>query len=326
MAMNVLYFGTNHPKSIKPLYALDGKHRIVGVVEWSPKERTSKKVLRQIYHYGKGLLGEDKTLKHFAKKKKIPHINTHSCPIDSIEFEEKIKELQPDLICVSYFGDRIPGKILDIPKYGGINAHGSYLPDYRGAIPWFWQYYNMEKEGGVTVHRLAEKEDQGEILVQEKFPIELGLTEDRLLERITEYSTKLMVETVEKIERTGRIGQHGGKIDPKDPQKLFKGRCIKRGEKFIDWETWDVERIYHFLRGTAAMELDPPYSGGLWEVQNYQKTKTASEKGTSGETAPKPGELRKTTKGYQLFCKNGEISLKSRFSIKVLLTKVITKR
>jgi len=326
MALNILYFGTNHSKSIKPLYALAQEHQIVGVVEWSPKEDTVKKILRQIYHYGKGLRREVKTLRSFAKNRKIPHINTHSCPITSGEFEEKIKNLQPDLICVSNFGERIPLNIIEIPKHGGINAHGSYLPNYRGAIPWFWQYYNMEKEGGVTIHRLSEKEDQGEILLQEKFPIELGLQEEQLLQRITKYTTKLLMETVEEIEQTGRIGANEGKIIPKEPENLFKGRCIQRGEKFIDWNTWEVERVYHFLRGTDAMELDPPFLGGIWEVQDYRKRKTPSEKTTSDARRPQAGDIRKTKVGYRLFCKNGEVLLQPQFTFKALITGMLAKR
>ncbi len=326
MALNILYFGTNHPKSMKPLYALDQEHQIVGVVEWSPKESAPKRVLRQIYHYGKGLRGEVKTLRSFAKKRKIPHINNHSCPINSIEFEEKIKTLQPDLICVSYFGDRIPLSIIEIPKYGGINAHGSYLPNYRGAIPWFWQFYNMEKEGGVTIHRLTEEEDQGEILLQEKFPIELGLTEDRLLQRITEHTTKLMVETVRGIEKTGKVGYENQKMKQEAPKNLFKGHCIQRGEKFIHWDNWDVKRVYHFLRGTNAMELEPPYPGGVWEVQDFKKKESICKKEAYRENQPQPGELKKTKEGYRLLCKNGEVLLKYQFSFKALIMAVIAKK
>jgi len=316
MALNILYFGTNHSKSIKPLYALAQEHQIVGVVEWSPKEDTVKKILRQIYHYGKGLRREVKTLRSFAKNRKIPHINTHSCPITSGEFEEKIKNLQPDLICVSNFGERIPLNIIEIPKHGGINAHGSYLPNYRGAIPWFWQYYNMEKEGGVTIHRLSEKEDQGEILLQEKFPIELGLQEEQLLQRITKYTTKLLMETVEEIEQTGGIGSNEGKIIPKEPENLFKGRCIQRGEKFIDWNTWEVERVYHFLRGTDAMELDPPFweAFGKYRITGKQKNRRKKQHRMLDDHNPVIYEKQKRGIGCfaktEKFCCNPNLHLK----------------
>ncbi|NBG87764.1 methionyl-tRNA formyltransferase [Isachenkonia alkalipeptolytica] len=343
--MKILYFGTNHAKSIKPLMELDREHQIVGVLEWSPKGSASKEFLRQIYHYGKNFRGGIKTLRSFAKRKNIPHINTQSCPMDTGEFQEKAKELQPELICVSYFGDRIPLNILEIPKYGGINAHGSYLPNYRGAIPWFWQYYHMEKEGGVTIHRLTEREDEGEILLQEKFPIELGLKEEALLHRITELATKLMTKTVREIEQAGKIqGKSKGKQPEEKPTKqshhgkgqrkkheetsrnLFKGRCIQRGEKFIDWENWDVKRVYHFLRGTGAMELNPPYLGGFWEVVDYRELKGPSENTPLMAKGLQPGDIEKSKEGYRLICKNGEVRLKSRWSMKDLIRQLLTAR
>ncbi len=313
MALKILYFGTNHPKSIKPLQALDQDQQIVGVVEWSPKKSAPKKVLRQIYHYGKGLRGEEKTLGSFAKKRNILHIDTNVCPVNSKVFEERVKSLQPDLICVSYFGDRIPTSVMKASKLGGINAHGSYLPNYRGAIPWFWQYYHMEEEGGVTIHRLTDKQDEGEILVQEKFPIELGLTEERLLQKITDLTVKLMREAVADIEKTGRVGRGKMTDSEEAPDHLIRGRCIQRKERFIDWETWNVDRVYHFLRGTGAMELNAPYPGGIWNVLGFQRC----------DPEGKPGEIEKRTEGHRLYCKNGIVLLKSRFSMKALVKGLI---
>ena len=66
------------------------------------------------------------------------------------EFINEIKSLNPDIICVVAYGKILPKEILEIPKYGCINVHGSLLPKYRGAAPIQWAVLNGDKETGVT--------------------------------------------------------------------------------------------------------------------------------------------------------------------------------
>lgn len=85
------------------------------------------------------------------------------------EFVEKLKAINPDVICVVAYGKIIPKEILEIPKYGCINVHGSLLPKYRGAAPIQWAVLNGDKETGVTTMFMDEGMDTGDMILKKKF-------------------------------------------------------------------------------------------------------------------------------------------------------------
>ena len=93
--------------------------------------------------------------------------------INSDESAALLKSLAPDVI-VS-MGDRImKPHTLAIPRLGVLNGHSSLLPGYRGTGAEFWQLLHREKETGVTIHWMAQRVDEGDILVQERWPIHAG--------------------------------------------------------------------------------------------------------------------------------------------------------
>lgn len=87
----------------------------------------------------------------------------------SCELESWVKSLSPDLIVVYSMSQLLKENIYSIPRFGTINLHPSYLPEYRGPNPIFWMYYNMEKQGGVTVHYIDQGEDTGNIILQKRY-------------------------------------------------------------------------------------------------------------------------------------------------------------
>ena len=82
-----------------------------------------------------------------------------------------LEELAPDVIVVAAFGQIIPKAILDLPKYGCLNIHASLLPKYRGAAPIQWAIIDGEKETGVTIMRMDEGLDTGDMLTKCIVPI-----------------------------------------------------------------------------------------------------------------------------------------------------------
>lgn len=83
------------------------------------------------------------------------------------EFLQKMEQLAPDLIVVAAFGQLLPKRLLDIPKYGCINVHASLLPKYRGASPIQWAILNGERVTGVTIMYMAEGLDTGDMITKE---------------------------------------------------------------------------------------------------------------------------------------------------------------
>ena len=86
-------------------------------------------------------------------------------------FQEQLQAVRPDAIVVVAFGQIIPRSILELPKYGCINVHASLLPKYRGAAPIQWAVIDGEEVSGVTVMRMDEGVDTGDMLAKRVVPL-----------------------------------------------------------------------------------------------------------------------------------------------------------
>ena len=93
---------------------------------------------------------------------------------------EKLKEMNPDFIVVVAFGQILTQEVLDIPKYGCINLHGSILPMYRGAAPINWAIINGEKKSGNTTMLMDAGVDTGDMLLKDEVEISESMTAGEL--------------------------------------------------------------------------------------------------------------------------------------------------
>jgi len=116
--------------------------------------------------------------------------------INNPSFLDGLEKHQPDVIVSISAPQVFRERLLNIPKYGCINMHGSFLPNYRGLLPSFWQLYYNEEEAGVTVHRMASKIDNGNILKQKYFPIRKGETMYSLIMRSKMIGVRLLLKTM----------------------------------------------------------------------------------------------------------------------------------
>src|SRR5215467_10241603 len=100
------------------------------------------------------------------------------------EFRERLFELRPDAIIVVGYGRIIPQWMIDLPRYGNLNLHGSLLPKYRGAAPIQWAIAEGETVTGVTTMRIDAGLDTGDVLLQRETPIEHDDTAETLAPRL----------------------------------------------------------------------------------------------------------------------------------------------
>ena len=112
------------------------------------------------------------------------------------ELREQLAAIAPDAIIVVAYGRLIPRWMLDLPRYGNINLHGSLLPKYRGAAPIQWAVANGDRVTGVTTMLLAEGMDTGDMLLQQELPIGSADTAEDIFPRLAELGGPLMVETL----------------------------------------------------------------------------------------------------------------------------------
>ena len=153
--MNIVFMGTPDfaRESLKALVENGHNIKLVITNPDRPKGRGMKMIPSEVKAYAieKGLAVEQPT-----KIRK------------NEEIIEKIKDLNPDLICVVAYGKIIPKEILEIPKYGCVNVHGSLLPKYRGAAPIQWAVLNGDRETGITTMFMDEGMDTGDIYCKKK--------------------------------------------------------------------------------------------------------------------------------------------------------------
>jgi methionyl-tRNA formyltransferase len=120
------------------------------------------------------------------------------------ELRSRLEAIRPDAIIVVAYGRLIPRWMLDLPRHGNLNLHGSLLPKYRGAAPIQWAVANGETATGVTTMRLDEGMDTGDMLMRRELPIGPADTAEDLFPRLAALGAPVMVETLAGLE-TGSI-------------------------------------------------------------------------------------------------------------------------
>jgi len=118
---------------------------------------------------------------------------------NNAELRAQLEQIQPDAIIVVAYGRIIPRWMLDLPRFGNLNLHGSLLPKYRGAAPIQWAVANGEPSTGVTTMRLDEGLDTGDILMQREMAIAPDQTATDLFPLLAEMGAALMVETLDGL-------------------------------------------------------------------------------------------------------------------------------
>lgn len=112
---------------------------------------------------------------------------------------EVVREANPDMIIVAAFGQILPKSVLDIPQYGCINVHASLLPKYRGAAPIQWSILDGESETGITIMKMDEGLDTGDILLQQVVPIAPDETGGSLHDKLAEAGAEALIRAIPGI-------------------------------------------------------------------------------------------------------------------------------
>lgn len=170
------------------------------------------------------------------------------------EFVNELKNLKPDFLCVVAYGKILPKEILDIPKYGAINVHGSLLPKYRGSAPIQWAVLNGDKTTGVTTMFMDEGMDTGDIILKKEIEIKEDETTGEVWERLSKIGAQILLETIEKIDNIKdkehkTIEEIKNNIGAKRQGKDFTiAPMLEKEMAKIDWNKTSKE-INNLIRG-----------------------------------------------------------------------------
>jgi methionyl-tRNA formyltransferase len=161
---------------------------------------------------------------------------------NNAEFRTRLEAIRPDAILVVAYGRIIPEWMLELPRFGNINLHGSLLPKYRGAAPIQWAVANGETVTGVTTMRLDAGLDTGDMLLAQVCPIGQEETAVDVYECLAPLGAKLMVKTLHHLEE-GRIFP-----EAQDHSRATLAPILTREDGWMDFSR-DAQQIYDRWRG-----------------------------------------------------------------------------
>lgn len=207
---------------------------------------------------GRGMKLKASSVKEYAIEKEIPVYQPKKLR-NNEEVLETLKELNPDIIAVVAYGKILPKEIIDLPKYGCINVHGSLLPKYRGPAPMQWAIINGDKVTGITTMFMDVGMDTGDMLLKEELVIEDNYNLEDVHDKLASIGSRLLVETIDKVVdgTIERIVQ---------PEEGTYAPMITRETTKIDF-TKNAKDIYNFVRGLS------PFPGTYMEMENGNKFK-----------------------------------------------------
>ena len=209
---------------------------------------------------------------------------------------QQLRELKPDLLVVVAYGKILPQAVLDIPKYGAINMHGSILPQLRGSAPVQRSILNHCDEAGVTAMYLSAGMDEGDIIEIRKTAIQPLETSEELMARLAQLAAPLCADTVRSIEAgmAPRI--------PQDNARATYAPMLSKEESPIDWNQ-PARFIVDHVRGLVPWPVATAELGGT-EFKIY-RVEYADQK-----TEKAPGSLvALTKKGLLVACQDGNTVL-----------------
>ena len=276
--MNIVFMGTPDfaQKSLRKI--VEAGHNILAVVTNpdKPKGRGGKLAFSEVKEYA---LTQGLEIYQPLKVRK------------NEEFINKIKELKPDVIVVVAYGKILPKELLDIPKFGSINVHGSLLPKLRGAAPIQWSVLNGDKITGITTMFMDEGMDTGDMILQET--LEIGENENvgEVWDRMGDLGADLLEKTISNLEQVKTKLPNPKDLD--EVKKLMGARkqegeytlapMLDKEMSKIDWNKTSQE-IHNLVRGLNPIMGTYTFFGEkkikIWKTELIKED---SRKGKPGE-------------------------------------------
>lgn len=231
-------------------------------------------------------------------------------PLNIREEYGYILDKKPDIIITAAYGQIIPSEMLDYPKYGAINVHGSLLPKLRGGAPIHHAIINGDKEAGVTIMYMDKKMDAGDMIAKRSTPIEEDTILDDLYNKISLLGRDLLLETLPSI-----IAGTNDRIKQNEDEVTFGFNITKEEEK-IDFNN-TCDSIHNRIRGLSSVP-------GAYAMINGKRMKIYLSLKTNDLSKREPGVIEDitsngilvNTKDYRILLKDIKLEGKKRCLVK----------
>ncbi|HSD12467.1 MAG TPA: methionyl-tRNA formyltransferase [Patescibacteria group bacterium] len=228
--LRIVYFGTS-PFAVPPLKALfgaKGRAEVVAVVT-KPDKPVGRK-------------GELQSSPVAKAAREAGAMLLMPASLKTEDLQERLAALHADLFVVAAYGKIVPRAVLDLPKLGCLNLHGSLLPKYRGASPIQAAIAAGERETGVSLMRMDEQVDHGPVLATVAVPIDPGDTYGTLEAKLADAAADLLVAHLDDIAE--------GKLVPEEQphDAATYTAIIGREDGFVRWDGADAKAVERRLR------------------------------------------------------------------------------
>jgi methionyl-tRNA formyltransferase len=190
----------------------------------------------------------------------------------------RVRELKPDLVVSWFWTTLLPMDVIRAARLGGIGVHPSLLPRHRGPDPTFWAIASGDTETGVTVHRLAEAYDTGDILDAERLAIDPSWNAWELARALDRPSLRKLRETVGRLARGETVPGV-----PQDPALATQAPTPDDATCALRW-SWPTEQVLRHVRALA------PAPGAWTEINGRLVTVLRASPAPSFPAALEPGE------------------------------------
>jgi methionyl-tRNA formyltransferase len=210
-------------------------------------------------------------------------------------FVAAMQALQPDFLFSCYYRHMLKQPVLDLPRLGALNLHGSLLPRYRGRCPVNWVLVHGETETGVTLHYMEAKADQGDIVGFRRIPISFEDTALTLSAKMTAAAAELMREAYPLL----RAGTAPRLTQDHARASYYGGRTPADG--LIDWRHSALQ-TYNLVRAVTH-----PYPGAFTFFQGRKLLVWAGQIMATSVTEPvEPGQVTAAAPGEGLLVATGD--------------------
>lgn len=268
--MKIVFFGTPHLAACMLEKLIASRHEVIGVVT-QPDKASGR---------GKNIVFSPAKETALAAGIKVlqPEKISDSAALDEIE------SLGADLHVVAAYAQKLPNRLLGMAPMGCINVHPSLLPKYRGAAPLMAAILNGDEKSGVTIMKVAEKMDTGDILMQEEMELSSDETNASIEAKAIELGGRLLIETIDRIEAGTITGV------PQDDSRSTYVKMIGKEDGLIDFS----EDAVSIERKTRAFDPWP----GTWTYLDGKTFKICSARVVPYENGEsfEPGTVENVSK------------------------------
>lgn len=239
MSMKILFMGTPDFALFSLRALVEAGENIIGVVTQPDKPK------------GRGYTLTPPPVKVYALEKNIPVYQPNT--LRGEEFANLLSELSPDLIIVVAYGKILPANVLEFPKYGCINVHGSILPAYRGAAPMQRAIMEGQTETGITTMMMDVGLDTGDMLLVGKVSIQENDNFETMHDKLGECGANTLLDTLKEL-RAGTLTR-----TKQDDSLATYAAKIEKSDCFIDF-TKSANEVHNQIRGLSPIPLAFTYT------------------------------------------------------------------